>query len=72
MTDGDAWDGYVARFHDEEPGITEDLLGRTDDDGTDPDAWCVEPLLGRHGTGWPRATDRCPAIPLRRVVLDRA
>ena len=50
MTDEAAWGGYVARFHDEEPGITEDLLGRTDDDGTDPYAWCVAPLLGRHGT----------------------
>ncbi len=49
MSGPDRWEGYVARFHDDRPGITEDLLGRTDDDGIDPYAWCVEPLEGRPG-----------------------
>ncbi len=45
----DRWEGYVARFHDDEPGITEELLGRTDHAGTDPYAWCAEALAGRDG-----------------------
>ncbi|MGI8937757.1 MAG: class I SAM-dependent methyltransferase [Iamia sp.] len=44
------WDDYLARFHDDEAGITEDLLGRTSDDGTDPYTWCAEPLRSRSGT----------------------
>lgn len=40
----------MARFHDREPGITEDLLGRTTVDGRDPYAWCAEALADRSGT----------------------
>lgn len=39
------WDGYVAAFHRDEAGITEELLGRTTDaGGSGPYAWAAEAI----------------------------
>jgi SAM-dependent methyltransferase len=36
--------GYLRRFHDERPGITEDTLGLARSRGVDPYAWLLEPV----------------------------
>lgn len=63
------WSSYLDRFHDEEAGITEDLLARTAAEGTDPYTWCAEALTGRTGTvldlagGSAPMADRVDAMP---------
>lgn len=43
--DDDGWDGYLAAFHAERPGITEAVLGRArSDDGGDPYDWLTDAL----------------------------
>jgi SAM-dependent methyltransferase len=41
----DRWDGYLAAFHDEWPGVTEDILADASaDDGSDPYDWLAQAL----------------------------
>ncbi len=41
----DRWDGYLAAFHDERPGITEDVLAdAAAGDGRDPYDWLIQAL----------------------------
>ncbi len=45
MTGEDAWDGYVASYHDDNPGVTEAVLVTAlDDRGRDPYGWVLEAL----------------------------
>ncbi|HZA74932.1 MAG TPA: hypothetical protein VE623_00885 [Acidimicrobiales bacterium] len=42
---GDGWGDYLARFHDERPGVTEDVLADASaDDGNDPYDWLAQAL----------------------------
>jgi SAM-dependent methyltransferase len=42
---GDGWNGYLATFHTERPGITEAILGRSrSDDVGDPYDWLIDAL----------------------------
>jgi SAM-dependent methyltransferase len=44
-TSGDRWDGYLAAFHDERPGVTEDVLADASaDDGRNPYDWLAQAL----------------------------
>jgi SAM-dependent methyltransferase len=43
------WESYLEDFHDERPGITEDVLGRCRREGRTPYDWCAEPLVGVAG-----------------------
>jgi len=38
------WDAYLAEFHSDRAGITEDTLGRATDGETDPYTWLLDPL----------------------------
>lgn len=40
------WDTYLAEFHSDRAGITEDVLGRAAAAETDPYTWLLEPLDG--------------------------
>lgn len=43
MTDGAEWDGYVGRYHDANPGITDDVLApAVDDAGRNVYDWLIE------------------------------
>ena len=49
MTGQGGWDSYVAAYHDDNPGVTEDVLvAALDDRGRDPYRWLLEavPLTG--------------------------
>jgi SAM-dependent methyltransferase len=42
---GDGWNGYLAAFHDERPGVTQDVLADASaDDSTDPYDWLAQAL----------------------------
>lgn len=41
-TESAAWRAYLADFHAEQPGITEDVLGRARNDGDTPYGWLAE------------------------------
>jgi SAM-dependent methyltransferase len=41
------WAAYLERFHDERPGITEELLERCRSEGRNPYQWCAEALPAR-------------------------
>jgi SAM-dependent methyltransferase len=47
--DEPTWESYLEEFHDERPGITEDVLARCRAEGRTPYQWCAEPLLGIAG-----------------------
>jgi SAM-dependent methyltransferase len=63
--DQDGWRGYLAAYHDERPGITEEFLGRAT---LSPYAWLAEPLGGVDGLVLDLA---CGSAPLR-PLLPRA
>jgi SAM-dependent methyltransferase len=68
VTRADSWDAYLADFHAQRPGITEDLLAPAQlPDGTDPYAWLLE---GVPDAG--RILDlACGSAPLRAALGDR-
>lgn len=62
-----AWDTYLEHFHDERPGITEDVLGRCRAEGRTPYQWCAEPLVGMTG---PVIDLACGSGPVAALVPD--
>lgn len=68
------WAGYLAGFHAQRPGITEDLLATARDGGVDPYQWAAQAV----GSGQRVLDLACGSAPLRRhlpgawVGLDAA
>ncbi|GAB3657725.1 class I SAM-dependent methyltransferase [Glycomyces tarimensis] len=60
---GSDWSGYLGRFHERRPGITERVLGRSSDSGQSPYEW----LAGGVGDG-PVVDVACGSAPLRNLV----
>jgi SAM-dependent methyltransferase len=60
------WRRYVAAYHDEHSGITEEFLGRA---RASPYAWLAEPLQGRHG---PVLDLACGSAPMRPLLAGSA
>ncbi|MBB2497677.1 class I SAM-dependent methyltransferase [Amycolatopsis echigonensis] len=66
--DATAWPGYLARYHDARPGITELILGQaTDRQAEQPYSWLLEPLPGRHAVVLDLA---CGSAPTRELLPD--
>lgn len=45
-TDSARWSGYLSTFHDERPGITEEILAASASDGRNPYGWLLEVIPG--------------------------
>ncbi|UYQ65866.1 class I SAM-dependent methyltransferase [Streptomyces peucetius] len=58
------WRRYLAAYHDDRPGITEEFFRRAD---TSPHAWLAEPLRASAGTVLDLA---CGTAPLRPLLPD--
>ena len=58
------WGEYLAAFHDERSGITEEVLGNAHDGHLRPYAWCAEALAGRA----PVLDVGCGSAPLAQVL----
>ncbi len=69
-----AWESFLEHFHDERPGITEDVLSRCRAEGRTPYQWCAEPLLGIAGPVIDLACGSGPVAGLlpRWIGVDRS
>ena len=81
MTDAGGWDGYVARYHEANPGITEDLLAAAvDTAGRTPYDWLLQAVPAEAGLIVDLACGNgpvlrrcgCPAVGLDRSANELA
>jgi SAM-dependent methyltransferase len=56
------WSAYLERFHADQAGITERILARCRSDGSDPYAWCAEPVGDSRGPVLDIACGSAPMI----------